>query len=148
MSDLKQVLSDEIRRLARKEVKLAVQPLQATIVSLRRQISELKKLYSEANKKAENYQKQAAAAQGIELVDEEPKLRLNAAGIVRIRTKLKLTQSELAQLLDVSMHTVSSWEKGKSYPRAGVKARICALRGLGKKEVKALLAKTAPGSEE
>ena len=71
MSDLKQVLSDEIRRLARKEIKQAVQPLQATIVSLRRQISELKKLYSEANKKAENYQKQAAAAQGIELVDEE-----------------------------------------------------------------------------
>ena len=108
----------------------------------------MKKLYSEANKKAENYQKQAAAAQGIELVDEEPKLRLNAAGIVRIRTKLKLTQSELAQLLDVSMHTVSSWEKGKSYPRAGVKARICALRGLGKKQVKALLAKTTPGTEE
>ena len=53
MSDLKQVLSDEIRRLARKEIKQAVQPLQATIVSLRRQISELKKLYSEANKKAE-----------------------------------------------------------------------------------------------
>ena len=73
---------------------------------------------------------------------------MNAAGIVRIRTKLKLTQSELAQLLDVSMHTVSSWEKGKSYPRAGVKARICALRGLGKKQVKALLAETAGKIEE
>lgn len=147
MSDLKQVLTDEIRRLARKEVKLAVQPLQANIVALRRQISELKKLYAEASKKAEVYRKKAAETAGTEIVDEEPKLRLNAAGIVRIRTKLKLTQTEFARLLDVSMHTVSSWEKGKSYPRAGVKARICALRTVGKKQIKAML-EQAPADAE
>ena len=39
MPDLKQVLNDEIRRLARKEVKLAVQPLQANVAVLRKQIS-------------------------------------------------------------------------------------------------------------
>ena len=147
MSDLKQVLTDEIRRLARKEVKLAVQPLQANIVALRRQISELKKLYAEASKKAEVYRKKAAETAGTEIVDEEPKLRLNAAGIVRIRTKLKLTQTEFAQLLNVSMHTVSSWEKGKSYPRAGVKARICALRSIGKRQIKAML-EQAPADAE
>ena len=150
MSDLKQVLTDEIRRLARKEIKLAVQPLQANIVTLRRQISELKKLYTEASKQAEIYRKkaaEAAEAAGTEFVDEEPKLRLNAAGIVRIRTKLKLTQTEFAQLLDVSMHTVSSWEKGKSYPRAGVKARICALRTIGKRQIKAML-EQAPADAE
>ena len=146
MSDLKQVLSDEIRRLARKEIKAAVQPLQANIVALRRQISELKKLYNETSRKAEIFKQKAVEASGVEIVDEEPKLRLNAAGIVRIRTKLKLTQSEFAQLLDVSMHTVSSWEKGKSYPRAGAKARICALRTVGKREIKALL--NAPAAEK
>ena len=88
MSDLKQVLSDEIRRLARKEIKQAVQPLQATIVSLRRQISELKKLYNEANKKAENYQKQAAAAQGVELVDEDAIPCSRASRIVCSRCNL------------------------------------------------------------
>ena len=141
MSDLKQVLNDEIRRLARKEIKLAVQPLQANIVALRRQVSELKKMYSAASKRAENMQKKATE-QGFvsETEDAEPKLRLNAAGIVRIRQKLKLTQTEFAKLLDVSMHTVSAWEKGKCAPRAGVKARICALRTVGKKQVKALLA--------
>ena len=147
MPDLKNLLNDEIRRLARKEVKLAVQPLQANIVALRRQISELKKLYNEASKQAEVYRKKAAEATGTEIVDEEPKLRLNAAGIVRIRTKLKLTQTEFAQLLDVSMHTVSSWEKGKSYPRAGVKARICALRSIGKRQIKAML-EQAPADAE
>ena len=147
MSDLKQVLSDEIRRLARKEIKQAIQPLQANIVALRRQISELKKLYSEASRKAEILQKKTAEVSGIEFVEEEPKLRLNAAGIVRIRTKLKLTQSEFAKLLDVSMHTVSSWEKGKSYPRAGVKAKICSLRTTGKREIKARLAADGPAAE-
>ena len=139
MSDLKQVLNDEIRRLARKEIKLAVQPLQANIAALRRQISDLKKLYNEASRKAEFIQKKAAEVSGVEIIVEEPKLRLNAAGIVRIRTKLKLTQSEFARLLDVSMHTVSAWEKGKCSPRANVKARICALRTVGKRQIKAML---------
>ncbi len=142
MSDLKQVLNDEIRRLARKEVKLAVQPLQANIVALRRQISELKKMLNDANKKAEIIKKKAAAGEAVTVADEEPKLRLNAAGIVRIRTKLKLTQSDFAKLLNVSMHTVCSWEKGKSYPRANAKARICALRTVGKREIKAMLGNT------
>lgn len=43
MADIKNVLYDEIRRLARKEVKLAVAPLQAKIVELRKTISALSK---------------------------------------------------------------------------------------------------------
>lgn len=139
MSDLKQVLNDEIRRLARKEVKLAVQPLQANLVALRRQISELKKMINETNRQTQVIQRNAVAGNAVEIESTEPKLRLNAAGIVRIRTKLRLTQTEFAKLLDVSMHTVSSWEKGKSYPRANAKERICALRSMGKRQVKAIL---------
>lgn len=148
MSDLKQVLNDEIRRLARKEVKLAIQPLQANIAALRRQISDLKKELSYANRKTEIIQKNLSTGENPVIVDEEPKLRLNAAGIVRIRTKLKLTQTEFAKLLNVSMHTVSSWEKGKSYPRAGVKARICALRTMGKRQIKAILQKEQPAAAD
>ena len=142
MPNMQQLLNDEIRRLARKEVKLAIQPLQENIAALRRQISDLKKLYNEANRKAEYIQKKAAEVSGVEITAEEPKLRLNAAGIVRIRTKLKLTQSEFARLLDVSMHTVSAWEKGKCAPRANVKSRICALRTIGKRQIKAMLKET------
>ncbi|MBQ7208153.1 MAG: helix-turn-helix domain-containing protein [Lentisphaeria bacterium] len=139
MPDLKQVLSDEIRRLARKEVKLAVQPLQANVVALRKQISELKKALAGTSRTIEVIRKDSGAPVREE-EEKEPRLRLNAAGITRIRKKLKLTQGEFAKVLDVSMHTVSSWEKGRSYPRAGVKARICALRSAGKREIKALLA--------
>ena len=144
MPDLKQVLSDEIRRLARKEVKIAVQPLQANVIALRKQVAELKKALAGTSRTIEVIRKDS----GVPVQEEEekePRLRLNAAGITRIRRKLKLTQGEFAKVLGVSMHTVSSWEKGRSYPRAGAKARICALRSAGKREVKALL---VPPEEE
>jgi len=147
MPDLKQILNDEIRRLARKEIKLAVGPLQANIVALRRQIAELKKSLAATGKTIDVIRKDSGVpAEAVE--EKAPQLRLNAAGIIRIRTKLKLTQGEFARILGVSMHTISSWEKGKSYPRSGVKARICALRTAGKRQIKALLAAPAPKAEE
>ena len=44
MPDIKTVLSEEIRRLAKKEIKLAVTPLAKTIVEQRKTISELKRI--------------------------------------------------------------------------------------------------------
>ena len=78
----------------------------------------------------------------------EPKIRLNAAGIARIRTKLKLTQAEFAKLLGVATHTVSIWELGKSAPRAGMKLKICELRKVGKREINARLAEEVEVAEE
>ena len=41
-----------------------------------------------------------------EAAEEDNKIRLNAAGIIRIRKKYKLTQSELAKLLDSLSHHI------------------------------------------
>ncbi len=139
MPDIKAVLSEEIRRLAKKEVKAAVLPLTQTIAEQRRLISELKKRIAEIEKAA-CVVKKAAPAEAEAETAVGKKLRLNAAGIVRVRTKLKLTQSEFAKLLGVSSHTVSIWELGKVSPRQGTKAAICALRTLGKRELKRRLA--------
>ena len=139
MPDIKTVLSEEIRRLAKKEIKLAVIPLQKLAAEQRRTISELKKRIAVL-------EKQSAPAEKVAVSDEtaagaeEKKLRLNAAGIIRVRTKLKLTQSEFAKLLNVSTHTVSMWELDKSSPRKDARAAICALRKLGKRELKARMA--------
>ena len=137
MPDIKAVLSEEIRRLAKKEVKAAVLPLLKTIAEQRHVISELKKRIAviEKTAAAEKTEKSAGT-----VVGTEKKLRLNAAGIVRIRSKLKLTQSDFAKLLGVSSHTVSIWELGKVSPRQDTKAAICALRTLGKREIKQRLA--------
>ena len=141
MPDIKAVLSEEIRRLAKKEVKAAVLPLSQTIAEQRRVISELKKRIAEIEKAACTVKKAAPAEAEAEAETAiGKKLRLNAAGIVRVRTKLKLTQSEFAKLLGVSSHTVSIWELGKVSPRQETKAAICALRTLGKRELKRRLA--------
>lgn len=139
MPDIKAVLSEEIRRLAKKEVKAAVLPMAQTIAEQRRVISELKKRIAEIEKAACTVKKAAPAEAEAETAIGK-KLRLNAAGIVRVRTKLKLTQSEFAKLLGVSSHTVSIWELGKVSPRQETKAAICALRTLGKRELKRRLA--------
>ena len=137
MPDIKTVFSDEVRRLAKKEIKLAVAPLVKTVIEQRRMISDLKKRIAALEKNIVT----AAAVSDDNTVDtSKNKLRLNAAGIIRVRNKLKLTQSEFAKLLNVSTHTVSIWELGKSSPRQDARTAICALRTVGKREIKRRLA--------
>ena len=143
MPDFKSLLNDEIRRLARKEVKIAMEPVLENIANL-------KKLCAEQKKQIQRLEKTLAAS-GSPVVEEEEKpraCRINAAGIIRIRTKLKLTQAELGKLLGVTMHTVSIWEQEKCAPRPAMKEKICALRGLGKRKIKQLLeAADAPAAD-
>ncbi len=145
MPDIKQVLNEEIRRLAKKEVKLALAPLAAVVAEQKRQIAELKKELKAL--KTAVPEKMVPEAVAGNKNDEEIKLRLNAAGIVKIRTKLKLTQGRFAALLGVSTHTVSFWELGKVTPRANMKKAICALRSLGRRELKQRLAAMENESE-
>lgn len=145
MPDIKQVLNDEIRRLARKELK-SVLPLFAKQISeQRKQISELKKQIVALEKRLPE-KKAVPVAIAVEPEDIK-KLRLNAAGIVKIRTKLGISQGKFAELLGVSGHTVSLWEIGKISPRANAKAAICALRTIGKRELKRRLAELAGETE-
>lgn len=139
MPDLKNLLNDEIRRLARKEIRIALEPVFAQIAAQKKTISDLKKQIADLEKmlRKTNPEKIAEIE---EAAEEDNKIRLNAAGIIRIRKKYKLTQSELAKLLDVATHTVSIWELGKSAPRAAMKQKICDLRTLGKREINARLA--------
>ena len=145
MPDIKQVLNDEIRRLARKEVKQAVLPLLKTLSEQKSVIRELRREIA-GMKKSVPEEKPAAPVAGIVAADEK-KCRLNAAGIIRIRTKMKLTQGEFGKLLGVSIHTVSMWELGKVSPRPNMKKMICQLRGIGKRELKKRL-ETVTASEE
>ena len=139
MPDLKSLLNDEIRRLARKEVRAAVEPLLENISILKKTCAEQRKQLARLEKAL-----QSSAPAEVLAAEEKPRsIRLNAAGIARIRGKLKLTQAEFARLLGVTMHTVSIWEQNKCAPRAAMKAKICELRHLGKRMLKQRLAASA-----
>ena len=140
--DIKQVFTDEVRRLARKEIRIAFGAMQETISSLKKQIAEQKKQLNELAKVCVLKEEKKSPVDGIAVPEAGKALRLNAAGIVRLRTKLGLTQGEFARVLGVAMHTVSVWEQGRRIPRAAHKAKICALRKVGKRELKKLLAES------
>ena len=147
--DIKQALYDEIRRLARKEIKAALTPLQGTISALKKQVAEQKRQIAALEKRCATPEPEAAATVAAAGEDEK-QIRLNASGILRLRTKLGLTQGEFAKVLGVAMHTVSVWEQGRRTPRHSHKARICALRGIGKRELKKMLEQpeAAPAPEK
>jgi len=77
----------------------------------------------------------------LQATPEEVKVsRLTPQRIHLLRNKIGISQKDLGTLLEVSIGTVGLWEKGKFAPSAQKKAALIALRKLGKREVKKLLA--------
>ena len=148
--DIKQALYDEIRRLARKEIRIALAPMQETIGALKKQVAEQKRQIAALEKCCAPAVAEAIAPAASEGEAQGKSVRINAAGILRLRNKLGLTQGEFAKVLGVAMHTVSVWEQGRRTPRRSHKVRICALRGIGKRELKKMLEQpeTAPAEEK
>ena len=137
--DIKQVFNDEIRRLARKEIKATLTPLFETVSALKKQVAEQKRQIAALEKRCAAAGPEPAAAPAPAAAKDKRQIRLNAAGILRLRNKLGLTQGEFAKLVGVAMYTVSVWEQGRRVPHHSHKVRICALRNLGKRELKAML---------
>ena len=146
MPDVKQVLNDEIRRLARKELKQSLTPLLKAVSEQKLQLRELKKELADLKKAVGTPEVVAPVAEAEP--EDDRKVRLNAAGIVRIRTKLELTQGKFAALLGVSPHTVCMWEADRVSPRKNMKKIICELRTIGKRELAKRLESLAPAVEE
>ena len=144
MADLKTMMNDEIRRLARKEIKAAVGPLQQTVAAQKKLIAELVKRV----KVLEGFAPQTSAPEVAEVSEAAAaaiaKLRISADGIRKIREKRGLTQFQMARLLDVNQFTISNWEQGKNKPRRSQKECLVALRKMGKREFLALAQSKIP----
>ena len=140
MPDVASVLREEIRRLARKEVKSAtsthskqIRDLKSGMKVLRGQVASLQKMLA-ASRKA------AAAANGTSPEQETSRaVRISPASIRNHRKRLKLSQAQLGQLLGVSTTTVVFWESGRSAPRGSNRLALAEVRKLGKKDAQALL---------
>ena len=137
MPDIKRVLAHEICRLARKEVKAALKPLQM-------QVSGLRKTLAAQNTKIKALGKRIPTAVASKPKTEsqpvsDRQIRITSESIAKLRQKLGLTQMQLATLLEVSNFSVSHWELGKTTPRRAYKYKIAALRDMGKRDLKRLL---------
>ena len=139
MSDLKKILSEEMRRLARKEIKAEVEPLTRKILELKKVVSvlskELKTSKTAALKATPDDEPAKEACEDKKLSSS----KLGAAAIRRIRENLGISQLVFGKLIGASLLSVSHWELGNSSPRPKFKVRILSLKSLGKRGLKKLL---------
>ncbi len=143
MPNLAAVLRDEIRRLSRKEVRIACGQLQTQVRDLKKAMRKHRDTIARLEKQIG--QLKAVSAQpadkilAADNIGTTGKIRLTPSSIKKHRKRLKLSQSELSQLLNVSTNTVVRWEAGTSIPRDAYRPGLAELRTMGIKEVKTLL---------
>ncbi|TZF90512.1 helix-turn-helix domain-containing protein [Cognatilysobacter lacus] len=133
MPNLSSVLKSEITRLARKEIKGAVDPLRKANAGYRRDVAELKRQVAALQRELKSASKGAKRAVA---TDEAPKAntRFVAKGLKSLRARLGLSAADFGRLVGASGQSVYNWETGKAVPRAGQRETLAALRGLGKRE--------------
>jgi DNA-binding transcriptional regulator YiaG len=142
MGKMEQIIKSEIIRLAKKQVRTTCLPLAREVRQLKRVVSELRKTVRPLKVLGAELQTQKAAALSrLQAAPEEVQAaRLSPLLIKKLRNRLGISQGDMATLIGVSGAAVASWEQGKSKPKGRNKEALVALRKLGKREVKPLLA--------
>lgn len=145
MPNIAAVLKTEIARIARKEVRSQTEEFRKSsaqyrshIAALRKRIDELERQLKRVGKTA-GRSAPAAAADADD--DQGTSRRFSATRLAAQRQKLGLSAADFATLLGVSGQSVYKWEHGESRPRARQLEAIAAVRGIGKREAAARLAK-------
>jgi len=148
MPNMQKVLAEEIRRLARKELKAALVPLAKQNKALKEQIAAQAKRIKELSKAVAAASAPAKAAPAPAAKEtpaakpvgkKAPKRAFRPADLVAFRKKHSFSQRIVAKLLSTSLVTVTNWENGHAVPRPGMLAKINALRKMGKRQLLKLI---------
>ncbi len=150
MPNLAALLKEEISKIARKEVQDQVRELKKTVREQRDALARLEKQIGPVKAKAAAKPVAAkpaatkptaakpAAAKARKAPEgaKEKQIRIAPDTIKKHRKRLKLSQAELGELLNVSTNTVLRWEAGTSKPRSKHLSGLDQLRSMGLREVK------------
>ena len=141
MPNIAAVLREEIRRLAKREIKVNTSSTKGAVAQFRRDIAKLKREFGEqrkeiaflkAQEKKHLYQPQVKE-------DELESVRFSARSVKAQRSRLGLSAANYGKLVGVSDLTIYSWEHGNSRPRKAQLASLIAVRGIGKRDALAKL---------
>ena len=139
MGKIETILKAEITRLSRRETKGLISKTVAELRRLRQRVAALEReLRAIKAARAEEKAKTKIKA-ATETVVGEQTVRMSPRLIRSVRNRLGVSQAKLAKLVGVSTLAVGNWELGKTKPRPESKARIAALRHLGRRETRRLL---------
>ncbi len=139
MPNIASVLKEEVVRLARKEIRTTTEGLKKAAAAHRSEIAALKRRVAVLEKGLARGEKKRAAAPTPEADEDSVTIRFSAKRLARQREKLGISAADMGLLLGVSAQTVYNWEAEKARPRRSQLAAIAALRGIGKRQVKAQL---------
>ena len=138
MPDLGKALREEMSRVAGRELRSALNPLNDQIRSLEREVTALRSQISGAQgTAAKSTGKPSGNAKA---AATQTAIRITPASIKKHRKRLRLSQAQMGKLLGVSAITILNWEQGKSKPRAANREAIAELRGMGLKDAELTLA--------
>lgn len=139
MPNLSMILKIEITRLARKEIKAAVDPVRKANAGHRKEIAELKRDIASLRRDLK-----AASKPSIARADASEEAnagtRFSAKGLKSLRARLGFSAAEFGLLVEASGQSVYNWETGKTVPRASQQAALASVRGIGKREAAKRLA--------
>ena len=137
MPNIAAVLKEEIRRLARHEIKASTSSTKGAVAEYRRDIAKLKRQMSAQAKEITFLKAQERKRLGQPAVEEEGELegvRFSARSVKAQRRRVEVVGRRLRQVVGVSGLTIYNWEHGKARPRQKQLTRLVAVRGLGRRE--------------
>jgi DNA-binding transcriptional regulator YiaG len=147
MSTLAQTIKNEIRRISRREIGLALSNFRRDHIALKKKLAEQKRKLSVIEKENKELSKKLAASSQYQRAEpgstsEDGQVAIYARGIKSIRRRLGLSQNHLATWVGMNRITIAHWEKksGKIIIRKPeVIIKLTELKGMKKREVAARL---------
>jgi len=149
MPDFAALMKEEIRRLARLEIRAAIKGLRRMSAQHRRDLAALKRLAPRLEKSVaflEGQERSRVAEPQVSAKAVE-KSRFSAKWLRSQRNKLKLSAEQYARLVGVSGLTIYNWELGKAKPRKEKMAALVAVRNIGRREALKRLELIGPGKK-
>ena len=136
MPNIATALRDEIRRLAKREIKSGTQSTRQTVTQHRRDIAMLKRLVQVQQKEIRFLKTQESKRLNQAPTDNEPVkgTRFSARSVRAQRQRLGLSAEDFAKLVGVSGLTIYNWEHGRGRPRKERLGAFFALRHVGRRD--------------
>jgi DNA-binding XRE family transcriptional regulator len=134
MPNVTAVLNEQIRRQARREVRLNTKSMKKATGKYRREIAALKRQVVAITRQMAILVKKSVHQVEPAAVGDVEKYRFRRDGLKTHRAKLGLSAKDYGKLVGVSGLTIYHWEGGKTKPRQSQIGKLAAVRGIGKRE--------------
>lgn len=142
MPNMAAVIKDEIRRLAKRDIKASTASIKTAVAQYRRDIAALKRQVNVQQKEIAFLKAREQKRSGVVPAkgdDELKGVRHSARSVKAQRQRLKLSAADFGRLVGVSGLTIYNWETARGRPRKERLAALVALRSMGRREALAKL---------